>query len=648
MTEVKITTLERQFGFSSSQTGIIVSANDVGFLVCVLFVSYSASRVHIPRALGLSTVIFGVSGLICALPHFIFGVQHKILRPDNNGTTHNTSDFGALCSVNVTSELCENDTDSRSSISSHVAPVSLVIIVIGMAMQGIGKSPRSSLTVKYIDDNGKRSNTGLNIGVIITTSIVGPALAFILGGTFTRMYVTLQETTLTPKHPKWIGAWWLGYVIFGTLSLLIALPLFFYPRRLQKREVPRKPEGKVQISVICSEKSKDLPEKKSDFSPDDQREKKHPHTTGEGDPVKIKAVAHLFKDFLKSLLRLWTNPVYVCITGSACCMIFSISGSSTFTPKYLENMFNLPAFKTNYILGGQTFVAACSGVLLGGYMSKRLRMTAVTALRFSLVVMTTAVAAVLTGFFLQCKQPTVHNWPSENVTCNGDCLCDDDSYFAVCGDDGKTYYSPCTAGCTNQHKGVFWNCSCIPGGSANTGTCDYGCGELYIYILFIGIRSLFATMAIVPKIIVTIRCVKDEDKAIAVGFESFVTSLIGWLLGPIVLGYVIDGVCTIWDIQCGVKGRCLLYDHRLLQLRFHAFTSIPMALSVLFLLVAYIHCRRTGFLGDKNTATPDKIGKFSETAFDREEIILTSAKSIESFKDNEKIILESKSKGDKL
>lgn len=122
----------------------------------------------------------------------------------------------------------------------------------------------------------------------------------------------------------------------------------------------------------------------------------------------------------------------------------------------------------------------------------------------------------------------------------------------------------------------------------------------------------------------------------------------GWLLGPIVLGYMIDGVCSVWDIQCGVKGRCLLYDHHKLQLRFHAFTSVPMALSVVFLLVAYVYCRRTGFLGDKNPATPDMIVTFSETAYNKEEIILTSAKSIESFKDDEKMILESKTKDEQL
>ncbi|GFS18181.1 solute carrier organic anion transporter family member [Elysia marginata] len=68
----QITTLERQFGFSSTQTGLIMAANDVGFLVCVLFLSYSASKFHIPRSLGIACFIFGFSGLACSLPFFLF------------------------------------------------------------------------------------------------------------------------------------------------------------------------------------------------------------------------------------------------------------------------------------------------------------------------------------------------------------------------------------------------------------------------------------------------------------------------------------------------------------------------------------------------------------------------------------------------
>lgn len=44
---LKVTTLERHFGFSSSETGLIMAANDVGFLIVILFVSHAATKVSL-------------------------------------------------------------------------------------------------------------------------------------------------------------------------------------------------------------------------------------------------------------------------------------------------------------------------------------------------------------------------------------------------------------------------------------------------------------------------------------------------------------------------------------------------------------------------------------------------------------------------
>lgn len=42
------------------------------------------------------------------------------------------------------------------------------------------------------------------------------------------------ETTLQPEDPRWIGAWWLGFIVFGACAVLVSLPVFCFPagRRL--------------------------------------------------------------------------------------------------------------------------------------------------------------------------------------------------------------------------------------------------------------------------------------------------------------------------------------------------------------------------------------------------------------------------------
>ena len=37
--------LEKQFGFSSAETGLLMSFNDIGYLSCVIFAGYLARKV---------------------------------------------------------------------------------------------------------------------------------------------------------------------------------------------------------------------------------------------------------------------------------------------------------------------------------------------------------------------------------------------------------------------------------------------------------------------------------------------------------------------------------------------------------------------------------------------------------------------------
>ncbi|KAK6960435.1 solute carrier organic anion transporter family member 2A1, partial [Biomphalaria glabrata] len=325
------------------------------------------------------------------------------------------------------------------------------------------------------------------------------------------------------------------------------------------------------------------------------------------DRLRLKSLLHEIKGFLAALIRLWTNPIYVCLIMSSCFVLFSASAIGSFTPKYMERMFNLPAYKANYIMAGQSLSASCVGTILGGYLTKRLKMTAKRALVFSTVILFLSITCTVVAMFFQCEQPTVHNWPGSTESCYDDCHCEDNKYFAICGQDGKTYYSPCTAGCTSVNNGVYQNCTCIAGGTAVAGSCDYGCGQLYAYSIFAALRTVTGTLVIVPKIILMLRCVDDKDRGSALGLSAFMTSLFGWLLGPIFIGYVIDGFCTIWDVTCGKRGRCLLYDNDVFRVKLHGYSATSLACSFVVLLIACIYARCTGCLdekGQKKKTTP--------------------------------------------
>ncbi|XP_059154811.1 solute carrier organic anion transporter family member 2A1-like [Physella acuta] len=589
----QVTTLERQFGLNSKQTGLILAANDVGFLICVLFLSYSAPKLHIPRSLGIATITFGVSGLACSLPHFIFGARTDTGQLQTNVTSSRTL-YGAMCDGhNRTSSTCASAADKRSHLTSeNTAIISLVIIFLGMMIQGFGKAPRTAFTVTYIDNNTKKTNTGIFMGIIISVGIFGPVLAYLLGGVFTRMYVTLEDTQLTPTHPRWIGAWWLGYVTFGCLALAVSIPLFCFPRKLPQK-VSKKQKKQSHESVSQgSNLGTELITNGNVNRPDNTGNINHPENLRWKAKLSIEYIINYIKEFLATMVRLLTNPVYVCMMISACCILFAVSSGNSYTPKYLEGMFNLPTYKANYVMAAKSLFASTLGTFMGGYLTKRIKMTTMRALKFVIIVTSISLFACVMAFFFQCRQPEVHNWPSTNTTCNTGCQCADNSYFAICGQDGKTYYSPCTAGCSKVTNGVYQNCTCIPGGQATSGFCEYGCDHIYGYAFFFTIRSLVATLAIVPKLLVVIRSVDPRDKALALGFQAFMNSLFGWLLGPVIIGYVIDGICVIWDVKCSTRGRCLLYDNEVFKNKLHGYITVATTVSILFLCIAYVFARR--------------------------------------------------------
>lgn len=52
----------------------------------------------------------------------------------------------------------------------------------------------------------------------------------------------IETITITPSDSRWVGAWWLGYLIAGVITLLSAIPFWFLPRSLPVPgpEVPEK------------------------------------------------------------------------------------------------------------------------------------------------------------------------------------------------------------------------------------------------------------------------------------------------------------------------------------------------------------------------------------------------------------------------
>lgn len=173
------------------------------------------------------------------------------------------------------------------------------------------------------------------------------------------------------------------------------------------------------------------------------------------------------------------------------------------------------------------------------------------------------------------------------LNCNESyCNCNKDKFAPICGQDGKTYLSPCHAGCKNYTKKDgkiihYSECMCLSNltnfsfdenfsyGNATIGYCDLECPNFILYIILFSIFVFIHSTSEVGSMLLILRCVEPTDKAMALGLIQFAIGLFGNVPCPIVYGAVVDSACLVWKMACGEKGACGLYDSDVFRMFYH-------------------------------------------------------------------------------
>jgi len=47
------------------------------------------------------------------------------------------------------------------------------------------------------------------------------------------VWVRYLGTEITAKHPRWIGAWWLGFVICSAINFMLFIPMMMLPKNMK-------------------------------------------------------------------------------------------------------------------------------------------------------------------------------------------------------------------------------------------------------------------------------------------------------------------------------------------------------------------------------------------------------------------------------
>lgn len=443
-------------------------------------------------------------------------------------------------------------------------------------------SPVVALALPYIDDSVDKQSTSVYAGVLIAAYSIGSVLGFFLaaGCLSVPAYPLLvgQEGYPTdPSDPNWLGAWWLGYLIVGIFMLFWAPLFFFFPRKLPDVSSDR-------------QKTEDQPEETS--VQNDNNDDTEVTVTGKN--KNIEKVTTGIKEFLctlmKSVIRICTNIPVMTLFIVGFLHLASFAGAQLFGAQYMQFQFGLQAQLTSLLLGLFSIPSGIVGTMVGGYCIKRFGNTKVKMAW--LLVGFTVLAFCFDPVFviLGCPTPRVAgvNEPYDsgpyqppfdvNSTCNAGCGCELNSYHPVCGEDGLTYVTPCFAGCTvNVTEGSQTNysdCSCISnsthsyddGGTARSGECRPFCqAQLIIYFAVGLLWSSSMTLMAIPGLMLTLRCVSDEDRSLTVTIGNVISKIFGQIPAPIVFGALIDGCCILHQTISGKEGSCLLYNNEALR-----------------------------------------------------------------------------------
>ncbi|XP_060065618.1 solute carrier organic anion transporter family member 4A1-like [Ylistrum balloti] len=607
-----ISTLEKRFELPSSKSGLIVSSNDFFACFLVLFISYYGSHRHKPRIIGIGILTLGLGSFVFSLPHFMTGTH--------NVGTEAIGNFENVCRY-------QNETTSGSCNVKKSSDLQnyLWIFMLGNALHGAGSTPMFTLGTAFIDENAQAKMTSLYLGIIYAAASVGVAAGYMLGGQTLNLFTDFnvldpEHIGLSPMDPRWVGAWWLSFLVSGTVMCLVVLPMCAYPKRLP---------GSAKIRA----------DRKSEA-----------YQGGNSDQMTKDQYGKDWKAFPLAMWNLIVNPTFLFLAIGTCTEGLIVSGTAAFGPKFMQEKFNLPAALASFIMGIITVLGAGGGMLLGGYLVKKLKLKCKAIIRMNLIL---ALAAAVMGclFLIGCPtqdiagvttQYTTHGQltsePNLQDQCNSECGCSAVLYEPVCGMDGSIYFSPCHAGCSLDFEWLegpmgpfkfYSNCSCVtasliamtnstlptepevstqgptakesttqmislnvtgPPIGAFQGICLSECKLFYLVapLLFLGMLLTFMTVS--PTQTATLRCVPESQKALAIGTQWLLLRLLGTTPGPLMLGYIIDSACKVWQDVCGETGSCWIYEKSDMGIRIFIWWCLVKSFSIVcYFLAQYFY-----------------------------------------------------------
>lgn len=152
-------------------------------------------------------------------------------------------------------ETLENCSDD--SASNEYSIVALLFIVSN-GIAGFGGAIYSTLGATYIDDNVKKSKAPMLFCLSSFVRLLAPAIGYTMASYFLKFYVAPDlHPKITDEDPRWIGAWWLGYFVFGVVMMIAAPIICTFPKILPRAALRKKQEETKVRNFNCDKNTEE-------------------------------------------------------------------------------------------------------------------------------------------------------------------------------------------------------------------------------------------------------------------------------------------------------------------------------------------------------------------------------------------------------
>nr|CAD7448477.1 unnamed protein product [Timema bartmani] len=372
-----------------------------------------------------------------------------------------------------------NATEDGCGFEKEGANMPAIIFFTANFIAGIGGALYHTIGMSYMDDNIEKHKIPFLISLSHFLRLLGPAIGYSLASLSLEFFISPSLTPLIgTKDPRWLGAWWSGWILLGCVMFLFGLLLSLFPKTL--------PDAAVR-KMVANEKRRLM-----GAEPEKEHEKPS------------------FKDMIATFRRLLTNKPYMAIQISHIIYIFGYMPYWIFMPKYIETQYRRSASFSSLITGTVGLVFSALGILMSGAVITKVKPKARTLAAWNLLIVGITALGIASYAFLGCPETDTYGNLKEdgllstNFTCNKDCNCEQVKYTPVCSQDGaKSYISPCHAGCTGEKlkvngSEIYTNCTCVAPASnltasplegfVRSGACLSDCS--YQFMLFISIVCL--------------------------------------------------------------------------------------------------------------------------------------------------------------